>query len=91
MYFLFKAGGYSGQGALCKWRNAGRLVLHDLTKEETDRICELMDKYRDLPMDLADASLIAVADQLKTKTIFTLDKDFYIYRLRDGSAFTIVP
>jgi len=91
MYLLFKAGGYSGQQALWQWRAAGRLVLQDLSKEETDRMDELMDKYRDLPMDLADASLVAVADQLGMNTIFTLDKDFHIYRLRDSSAFRIVP
>jgi len=91
MYLLFKAGGYSGQQSLWQWRTAGRLVLHDLTKEETDRMDQLMDKYRDLPMDLADASLVAVADQLGMNIIFTLDKDFHIYRLRDGSAFKIVP
>ena len=66
-------------------------MLQDLSKEETDRMDELMDKYRDLPMDLADASLVAVADQLGMNTIFTLDKDFHIYRLRDGSGFKIVP
>ncbi len=51
----------------------------------------LTDKYRDLPMDLADASLVTVADQLGMKTIFALDKDFHIYRLRDGSALKVVP
>jgi predicted nucleic acid-binding protein len=54
-------------------------------------MAELMDKYRDLPMDLADASLVAVADLLGMRTIFSLDKDFHIYRLHDGSALTIVP
>ena len=91
MYLLFKAGGYSGQEALWQWRTAGRLVLRDLTKEEIDFMGELMDKYRDLPMDLADSSLVAVADRLRTKTVFSLDKDFHIYRLRDGSALTILP
>jgi len=91
MYLLFKAGGYSGQEALWQWRTAGRLVLRDLTKEEIDFMSELMDKYRDLPMDLADSSLVAAAHQLKTRTVFSLDKDFHIYRLRDGSALTILP
>jgi len=36
-------------------------------------------------MDLADASLIAVAESVPTKKIFTLDrKDFSVYRLRRG-------
>jgi predicted nucleic acid-binding protein len=91
MYLLFKAAGYPSQEALWHWRAGGRLVLRDLTKEETDHMTALMDKYHDLPMDLADASLVAVADQLGMKTIFALDKDFHIYRLRDGSALQVVP
>ena len=91
MYLLFKAAGYPGQEALWQWRTDGRLLLRDLTKDETDYMAALMNKYRDLPMDLADASLVAAAEQLGTKTIFSLDKDFHIYRLRDGSAFKVVP
>ena len=50
-----------------------------------------MHKYRDQPMDLADASLVATAAHLRTRRIFTLDGDFRFYRLSDGSAFEIVP
>jgi len=35
---------------------------------------ELMDKYRDLPMDLADAALVRVAERDALTTIFTLDR-----------------
>ena len=51
----------------------------------------LMEKYRDQPMDLGDASIVVVADTLGTKQVFTLDQDFHIYRLNDGSALDIVP
>ncbi len=51
----------------------------------------LMDKYADRLMDLADASIVAMAEALGLKTIFTLDSDFLIYRLADGSALTVVP
>ncbi len=91
MYFLFQAGGYAAQGALWRMRTAGRLVLHDLSAEETDRMTALMDKYQDKPMDLADASLVAAAERLLVKRIFTLDSDFHIYRLVDGSPFDVVP
>ena len=50
-----------------------------------------MEKYRDTPMDLADASLVATAEVLRLKRIFTLDSDFLIYRLNDQAAFEIVP
>ena len=44
---------------------------------------ELMGKYRDRPMDLADASLIVATERLGR--IFTIDRDFHIYHLPDGS------
>ena len=50
-----------------------------------------MGKYRDKPMDLADASIAAAAEQLGTRRVFTLDSDFRVYRLADGSSFEIVP
>jgi hypothetical protein len=51
----------------------------------------LMDKYKDRPMDLADASLVAAAERLGARRIFTLDSDFHIYRLADSSALECVP
>lgn len=51
----------------------------------------LMDKYRDLPMDLADASLIAAAEKLGTSCVFTIDSDFRVYRFADHSAVEVVP
>jgi len=68
-----------------------RLLLHDLTRTEAKRMERLMEKYHDTPMDLADASLIVVAESLGFHRIFTLDSDFYIYRLADGSALEIMP
>jgi len=50
-----------------------------------------MAKYRDTPMDLADASLVAVAENRKLRSLFTFDSDFYVYRLRDGSALVLIP
>lgn len=52
---------------------------------------ELMEKYRDRPMDLADASLVAASEHLRMRRLFTLDNDFRIYRLTDGSTLDLVP
>ena len=54
-------------------------------------MAELMAKYKDRPMDLADASLIVAAERLGKKRIFTLDRDFHIYRMSDGNALETVP
>lgn len=91
MYLVGRAGGYSGQAALWGLLRAGRLVLHDLNSNEKDRMDVLMDKYRDTPMDLADASIVAAAEHLETRRLFSLDSDFHIYRLPDGSTLDIIP
>lgn len=67
MSLVFQAGGYPAQAELWRWRTAGRLSLHDLTGKEIERMVALMDKYQDQPMDLADASLVAAAEQLGMK------------------------
>jgi predicted nucleic acid-binding protein len=51
----------------------------------------LMEQYKDRPVDLADASLIVAAERLGARRIFTLDSDFYIYRLADSSTLICVP
>lgn len=49
------------------------------------RAFELMETYADRPMDLADASLIVAAEELKTCKVFTIDRDdFQTYRVRRG-------
>jgi hypothetical protein len=67
-------------------RGARRLALHVAGESEIERMVQLMAQYRDLPMDLADASLIAAAETLGTRRIFTFDSDFAIYRLADNSS-----
>jgi len=69
----------------------GRLILYPPSENEITRMAELMDKYRDTPMDLADASLMALAERLGTRRIYTLDRDFSVYRLADGMAMDCVP
>ena len=91
MYLLGAVGGYRYQAALWDLRTTGRLVLHDLTPTEADRMAALMAQYRDTPMDLADASLVAVAESRALHRLFTIDADFYVYRLANGSALEVVP
>jgi predicted nucleic acid-binding protein len=91
MHLLYQGGGYAGQESLWGMYQADRIVLHNLGSEQIDRMITLMEKYQDTPMDLADASLIATAEQLGLKRIFTLDSDFRVYRLADGSALEVAP
>ena len=47
----------------------------------------LMRRYVSVPMDLADACLVHMADELNTGRILTLDDDFAIYRWRRSRVF----
>jgi len=91
MYLLGRAGGITFQRELWRWRLEGRLRILELTTEQADRMQILMEKYWDAPMDLADASLVAVAETLSLRTVFTIDSHFYAYRTADGQAFQVVP
>ncbi|MCX6381292.1 MAG: hypothetical protein NT023_17760 [Armatimonadetes bacterium] len=51
----------------------------------------LMAQYQDTHTDLADASLVAAAETLRTRRIFTLDSHFFAYRLANGDAFEVTP
>ncbi len=71
-------------------RNSERLVVLDATVAEVDRMEVLMAQYQSVPMDLGDASLVAVAEGRGYRNLFTMDSDFYIYRLANGSVLEIV-
>jgi uncharacterized protein len=90
MYLLGEVGGYAYQAALWDLRATGRVVLLDLIHEEIDRMVALMEKYKDTPMDLADASLVAVSESRSLRRVFSIDSDFFIYRLSDGTALEVV-
>ena len=63
-----------------KWVRKGALDIKQITTEDISRIIELSEKYSDIPMDFADASLIIIAESERIKEIISIDADFYIYR-----------
>lgn len=91
MYLLARAGGHQAQDALWKLVLTGRLMLADLSTTALERSARLMAKYADRPMDLADATLVALAEEQGHRRIFTLDNDFQIYRIHGRSRFEVVP
>lgn len=90
MYLASRAGGWL-QRLLWRYVQEGVLRLHEPSQAEIDRMAALMERYRDTPMDLADASLVAAAEALGRSRIFTLDRHFHVYRFRGNQAFEIVP
>ena len=76
------------------WEMLERNVLRlaDLDADDCARMRHLMRKYRDLPMDLADAALVAVAERERISRIFTIDRrDFSVYKPAGMRRFEIVP
>ena len=49
-------------------------------EEEIDAVGELVRKYQNIPMSLADACLVRMSEQISGSVILTLDNDFKIYR-----------
>ena len=76
------------------WEMLARGVLQLLPLDLTDipRMRELMSKYADRPMDLADAALVTVAEREGIRKIFTVDReDFSVYRLHGRLRPNIIP
>ena len=74
-----------GSDRLREFVEKGGLSLWFFDRTALTRAFELMEVYADHPMDLADASLVAAAESLGTRQVFTVDrKDFETYRVRRG-------
>ncbi len=80
------------QSRLMNWIQNGSVRLANLDRDDVPRIRELMLKYRDLPMDLADAAIVRVAERERINRVFTIDqKDFRVYRPAHIRHFTLLP
>ena len=66
-------------------------VLVPATPDSLRHCRRLMEKYSDLPMDFADATLLVLAEELNTDNVFTVDCDFRIYRIRGRKHFHMFP
>jgi hypothetical protein len=80
------------QDALWRLLERDAVKILPLDAGDVPRMRELMRKYRDLPMDLADAALVRAAERERISRVFTIDRrDFEVYRPRGIRRFTILP
>ena len=91
IYLLGRAGGWPAQAALWRMVESEALELATPDDQTVTRSAALMRKYADHPMDLADATLVALAEQRGRREIFSLDAHFRSYRLRTGHHLRVVP
>jgi len=64
-----------------KWIMNEGVLIQEIQQKDVSRIVELTKKYRDRPMDFADATLVVAAEKTGIKQIISIDADFDIYRL----------
>lgn len=91
---LFHLLGNRPRDVAAAWRflRSGAVALLPITDADAGALEELMRRYRDRPMDFADATLVRVAEREKLSTILTVDHDdFATYRIGKKARFRIVP
>ena len=64
-----------------QWAMHHGVIISDINQNDMPRLVELTKKYKDLPMDFADATLVITAEKTGIREIVSLDRDFDIYRL----------
>lgn len=89
MHLVGRRLGWRGHRAL--WSLVVSGALEVAPQGASERMRELMEQYRDRPMDLADASLVVLAEELDGPPIVSFDSDFRIYRLRGGALMSVLP
>jgi uncharacterized protein len=91
---LFHLAGENQAKKESAWRflREGIIVLATIEHSELQHIDALMSRYRDRPMDFADATLVYLAQRESLEAIFTVDQtDFTIYRIGGKGRFQIIP
>ena len=74
-----------------RWLLGGGAAVLELGEEDRRAMLALLERYRDRPMDIADASLVAVAERTGINEILTVDRaDFDVYRMSKGRRFAQV-
>lgn len=87
-YLLLSRKGIQAQIAFMASYEQTLFTVFDLNQGHGARIAQLMQKYADLPMDLADASLVILAEHLGHGRIFSVDqRDFQTYRWKNTHPF----
>ncbi len=90
MYLLGRGGGWHGQAPLAELVQSRGIAVADFSSALGRRTMTLMEAYADVPMDFADASLVALAEALQEFHIVTFDNDFRVYRAVGGQTLVVL-
>ena len=67
-----------------RWIEQGAVALDAPSPHSLSDMLTISQRYADLPLDLADASIAEAAARLRVRQVLTLDADFDIYRDKNG-------
>jgi hypothetical protein len=81
-----------GRATCIQFALAGGVIPSPVTRARLERTEALMRKYADIPMDYADATLVVLAEELRTPHVFTVDRrGFETFRWSGRRTFTLHP
>lgn len=84
------AGFPKAQDTLLELLDNGALQVAFAVKDHIGELRQMLRKYRDTPMSLADACVVRMAEMYDRHAVLTLDSDFLIYRKRDRSQLKVI-
>ncbi|OBQ15620.1 type II toxin-antitoxin system VapC family toxin [Anabaena sp. AL93] len=90
MYLALRRGGWAMQNQLGKLITNDMLTFYEVQATDYERLFELIKKYQDRPMDLADGILVIAVERLQINRILTLDSDFFFYLINDSEPFNVI-
>jgi len=84
LHLLGRGGGYRAQAALWRFCETGALAVANSTPVDIEFAASYMARFKDVPCDFADATLLVLAERTGFRRIITLDRHFQAYRVSDG-------
>lgn len=91
-YLVSTRKGVDAELAVLSELAGGAYELADMGADDLATALVVVERYRDLGIGVADASLVVLAQRYRTRTILTLDrKHFSVLRPLEGGLFEIVP
>ncbi|MEL6384727.1 MAG: PIN domain-containing protein [Cyanobacteria bacterium J06626_18] len=81
---------YGAQETVMNLVEEGFLQVAFSVQAEANAIAALIARYQSVPMSLADACLVRMAEQLDSSSVMTLDSDFQIYRIHRNQTIALI-
>ncbi len=91
-YMVLRELGYETLTTFLRSLSRGEMTIERITSTDLSRTAEILEKYADSGIDFVDGAIMAVAERLKIKQIFTLDRrHFSLMRPKHCPSFDIFP